>query len=89
MVAPRYRSRTFRRVFVKTPGGQVVLHYKKRKPAQAQCAKCSSLLSGVPRVRARELQHMAKTAKRPQRPFGGQLCSSCMRQVIVDSVRKA
>ncbi|MDI6737867.1 MAG: 50S ribosomal protein L34e [Nanoarchaeota archaeon] len=79
MPAPRYRSRTFRRVFVKTPGGKTVMHYRKRKPSKAHCAGCGALLHGVPRERPFIMQRMGKTEKRPERTFGGELCSKCTR----------
>ena len=86
MVAGKYRARTFRRVKVKTPGGRVVVHFRKRKPAKAQCGVCGAELKGVPRVRALRLKSMTKSQKRPERPYGGVLCSRCMRQKIIDSV---
>ena len=87
MVAPRYRSRTLRRVFVKTPGGRTVLHHVKRKPAKAKCAKCSAVLSGIPNVRAKRLHSMPKTAKRPQRPYGGMFCTQCSREAMISKAR--
>lgn len=77
-----YRSRTMRRVFRKTPGGKVVLQYKKRKPQKAHCAECGSVLAGVPRERPFKMRQMTKTATRPQRPYGGVLCTRCMRNLM-------
>jgi len=79
----KHKSRTMRRVFVKTPGSKTILHYKLRKPSKAICGGCGTQLSGVPRERPFKMQNMPKTKKRPQRPYGGVLCSRCMRQVIV------
>ena len=79
MPAGRHKSRTMRRVFKKTPGGKTVLHYEKRKPKLGRCANCGDALKGVPRERPYKMQNMPKTAKRPERPFGGVLCSKCMR----------
>lgn len=87
MPAPRYRSRTLRRKYVSTPGGRNVIHYEKRKPAKARCAKCGGKLQAVLRVRARQLKSIAKTMKRPQRPYGGMLCSSCTRKQIIQQAR--
>ena len=87
MVEGRLRSRTFRRVFVRTPGNRVTMHYRRRKPNFAQCRDCGARLKGVPRGLPFELKNMPKTAKRPERPFGGILCSSCSRKVIVANAR--
>ena len=88
MVEGKLRSRTFRRIFVKTPGNKVVIHYKRRKPGFAECSNCRAKLKGVPRARVFELRAIPKTAKRPERPFGGVLCSSCSRQKIISLARK-
>lgn len=88
MVEGKLRSRTFRRVFVKTPGGKVVIQYKRRKPGFAECGGCGARLKGVPRGRVFELRNLPKTAKRPERPFGGVLCSACSRIKIISLARK-
>lgn len=87
MPTGRLKSRTFRRVFVKTPGAKTVLHYERRKPSKAHCAKCKKVLSGVPRELPHKMKTMAKTKKRPERPFGGVLCSSCSRELIKQQAR--
>ena len=88
MPAPNKRSRTFRRVFVKTPGGLTKIQYRKRKPAKAHCAGCGALLSGVPRERPYKMQRMSKTEKRPERKFGGILCTRCSRDKLKQAARQ-
>jgi large subunit ribosomal protein L34e len=87
MVEGKKRSRTFRRVFVKTPGGRTIIHYKKRKPQKPHCAACKNVLPGVVRARAAVVKQHAKTERRPERPFAGMLCSRCMRQEFVRKAR--
>jgi len=87
MPAPRLRSRSFRRVYVKTPGGNTVIHYSHRKPKIAHCSKCRAILKGVPRERPYKMQNMPKSSKRPERPYGGKLCSSCLRQLLIEKAR--
>ena len=82
MVSGMHKSRTFRRVFRKTPGGKTVLHYKLRNPKAAKCGTCGAVLKGVPRKRPVDMQNMPKTQKRPERPYGGVLCSKCTREKI-------
>ncbi|MBI2148086.1 50S ribosomal protein L34e [Candidatus Woesearchaeota archaeon] len=88
MVAPRFRSRRFRRANVRTPGGNTVIHYKFRKPGKPQCSNCGEYLKGVARGRVSSISKLAKTQKRPERPFGGVLCSRCMRKTMVEKARK-
>ena len=85
MPAPRYRSRTFRRV-AKKVASRVVRHYDRRKPKNAKCSKCGYMLHGVPRELPYKMRLMAKTKKRPERPFGGIMCSSCSRMAIIDDI---
>jgi large subunit ribosomal protein L34e len=88
MAKPGQRSRTLRRVSRRTPGSKTVLQYRKRKPSKAKCSKCGKLLPGVPRERPYKMARMAKTKKRPERPYGGSLCSACMRRKMVTEARK-
>jgi len=87
MPEPNKRSRSLRRLQVKVPGGRTLKHYKKRKPGKAKCGKCGSLLKGVPRERPHKMQKLPITKKRPQRPYGGSLCSKCMRSINIAKAR--
>ena len=87
MSEPYKRSRTYRRLQIKVPGNRVVTHYVKRKPNKAKCGNCGALLKGVPRERPLKMSHLPKTKKRPERPYGGNLCSQCMRELIIERAR--
>ena len=88
MAEAKIKSRTFRRIKVKLPGNRVTVHYRKRKPRQAICADCGAVLHGVPRERPYKMRNMPKTKKRPERPYGGVLCSACTRRKIIAKARK-
>ncbi len=88
MPSPKERSRSWRRVHKKVAGSRTVLHYERKKPAKAKCGGCGVLLKGVPRGLPYKMRTMPKTNKRPQRPYGGVLCSACMRIKIIDDFRK-
>ena len=88
MVEGRKKSRTFRRIKVKTPGGNTKVHYKRRKPSKAKCTGCGAVLAGVARALPRKMQNMPKTKKRPTRPYGGVLCTKCMRNKIKQKARQ-
>ena len=87
MPAPRHRSRTYRRVFKKV-ASRVSLQYHRRKPSHSKCSSCSSQLHGIPRELPFKMATLPKTKKRPQRPYGGKLCSKCTRIEIVDKFQK-
>ncbi len=89
MVRGQYRSRTFNRVKLTTPGGRNIVHFEKKKPARAQCADCGKYLHGVPQGNKTTIKKLPKTQRRPERPYGGVLCSSCTRKLIKLNTRKA
>ena len=62
-------------------------HYSRKKPGKARCADCGKALPGVPRERPATMRNLAKTRKRPSRPYGGTLCSGCMRKKMVERAR--
>ncbi|PIN73425.1 50S ribosomal protein L34e [Candidatus Woesearchaeota archaeon CG10_big_fil_rev_8_21_14_0_10_45_16] len=83
----REKSGRFRKVFVKTPGGDTKVHLRERKPSKAVCGTCKKPLLGVPRERPAILGKMPKTARRPERPYGGVLCSACTRKLLQQKAR--
>ena len=87
MPARRLRSRSYRRLQRKVPGGSTRLHYERKKPKAARCGNCGAVLKGIPRELPIKFKGMSKSQKRPERPYGGVLCSRCMRQTIVQKFR--
>ena len=88
MVSGRFKSRTFRRVFKRTPSGKNVLHYVLKKPKKAKCGKCGAILKGISRERPIKLKNLPRTKKTVSRPYGGNLCSKCMRLAIKENIKK-
>jgi len=88
MTAPRLRSRSLRKVFRKVPGGRTSIHFKRKNPKAAKCGNCGAVLKGIPRVLPFKMRTLAKTKKRPERPYGGVLCSKCMRLEMINRVRQ-
>lgn len=80
------KSRTLRRIHVKTPK-RTKLVYAKRKPKKAHCAMCRKVLHGVASARPYKMSKLSKTEKRPERPYAGMLCSACMRLKIKKSIQ--
>ena len=85
MVGPsKTKSRTFRRIYKRTPSGINKIMYVKPAPKKLACAGCKQELHGIPR---KPLSKLSKTQKRPERPFGGVLCSKCTRRQIIKGAR--
>jgi len=87
MPEPRFRSRSLRRVKVTTPGGETKTVYKRRKPSKAACGECGKPLLGTARENPAKMRNMSKSSKRPERPYGGVLCSSCSRKKQKEKAR--
>ncbi|MEB3773956.1 MAG: 50S ribosomal protein L34e [Desulfurococcales archaeon] len=86
MVRPALRSRSLRRVYRRTPGGRETILYERRRPGPARCARCGKPLAGVPRLRPSRMRRLSKTAKRPERPYGGVLCPRCLAEALRESI---
>jgi len=88
MPEPRFKSRTFKRIKKTLPSGTRTIHYRKPKPEHAKCAKCKAVLKGIARELPKKMKNLPVSKKRNERPFGGNLCSACMRSVIKTEARK-
>lgn len=86
MVSHKTKSRTFRKVQVKTVSGTKD-RYDRKKPKLGTCSVTGEKLKGVPRALPRKMSNMSKSSKRPTRPFGGVLSSSAARATIKKKTR--
>jgi len=85
MPRPRYRSRSLRRVNVRTPGGRNIIRYEKRHKGFYKCAICGKPLAGVPR----DPKKYAKSSRRPERPYGGYICAECLtRELTLEVINR-
>jgi large subunit ribosomal protein L34e len=87
MVAGKHKSRTFKRIKVTTPGGTNKVHFRTRKHAKAQCKTCGKGLQSVPTGRPAQIRKLPKNQRRPERPYGGVLCSRCTREHIKSNIQ--
>jgi large subunit ribosomal protein L34e len=87
MVSKTYKSHSLRRVFVKTPGGRVVKHFRVRKTTAPRCAVTGIKLHGIKSGKPVQLRTRSKSEKRPSRAYGGVLSSSAARRAIIAKAR--
>ncbi len=87
MVSGKFRSRTYARKRVRTPGGKNVLRHTLRKPKKAHCAETGEELHGVARERPGKLKKLTRSQKVPSRPFAGMLSSTAMRNLFKRKAR--
>ncbi|MFZ8788141.1 MAG: 50S ribosomal protein L34e [Acidilobaceae archaeon] len=86
MVRPALRSRSWRRVYRRTPGGETIVHFERRRPGKPTCWRCGRPLGGVPRGFPYEIRGFARSKRRPNRPYGGYLCSTCLAELLSKAV---
>jgi len=87
MVAGNKRSRSEKRTQRVTPGHKTVTRYNRKKIGVARCQLTGQKLNGMPRVHKIKLKKLSKSAKRPNRPFGGVLSPVAMKRVLIERVR--
>ncbi|XP_071553117.1 large ribosomal subunit protein eL34-like [Panulirus ornatus] len=78
-----YNTPSNRRKIVKTPGGRLVYHYKKKPGKAPACGNCKIRLPGIVVCRPQKLHRLSKRVKRVTRAYGGNLCHKCVRERVV------
>jgi large subunit ribosomal protein L34e len=64
-------------------------HFRGEKIAASYCAKCGQMLLGVRRVTSSKLRKLSASQRRVERMYGGQLCHSCIRDLLKQAVRSS
>lgn len=76
-------DRTSKKRRYTTPGGRKKIEYHKRKQLKLRCSDCGKELLGVSTSKKK-----SKSERIPNRPYAGNLCSSCSRKKIKSNVLK-
>ena len=71
----------------KTPSGKITLHERRRRPSQAKCANCKSPLHSIQRKIPSEFKKLSASERKPERPYGGYLCSNCTKEIFRERAR--
>ncbi|XP_043204350.1 60S ribosomal protein L34-like [Amphibalanus amphitrite] len=78
-----YNTRSNRVKVVKTPGGRLVYHYRKKPRRVPRCADTGKKLTGIRSARPQEKKRMKRKHKTVNRTYGGVLCHSAVRERII------
>ena len=87
MPQPRFRSTSYRKTQKRLPGGDTVVRYTRRSPQPVKCGKCGVALKGIPREMPLRMKKLGISKKTVSRPYGGNLCSKCSRQLVKRATR--
>ena len=83
----RKSIRSGKRKLVKTPSGKFYFKSIKKKANYPHCATCNRVLPGVARGTRVEVRRMSLSERKPNRPYGGQICSPCLRRKLIKANR--
>ena len=78
-----YATRSNKIVKVKTPGGRLSAHYKKKPAKGPHCGDCGIPLPGLAHSRPKELKNMKKRERTVSRAYGGSRCANCVKARIM------
>ena len=71
-----------KKIKVRTPGGKVKIVKRREKVGPARCAECGTPLHGIPRLVPSKMRKLPKSRRKVNRPYGGYLCTRCMRELF-------
>lgn len=87
MPQPHLRTRSKKRFKVTLPSGEGGTRYKKEVPSTILCSLCSQPLGGVPHATTAEIRKLNRSKRRVWRPYGGQICSNCLKKALRQAAR--
>ncbi|MHA2201557.1 MAG: 50S ribosomal protein L34e [Candidatus Thorarchaeota archaeon] len=79
------RSRANRTV--RTPGGKRVIHRQKFYRAEGTCAVTGKKMQLPRHAKHNRRRNASKSAKRPNRPYGGVISSKALRRGLIKAAR--
>ncbi|MFX0086257.1 MAG: hypothetical protein ACFFAU_11295 [Candidatus Hodarchaeota archaeon] len=59
----------------KSPGGRILVHKVKKRSQKSYCSICGAILQ-------QKAKKNTKSGKYATRPFGGEICHSCLKKTI-------
>jgi ribosomal protein L34E len=84
MVKGSFKSGSVRKIHVAMPGGKTKEKFTRKTNAFAKCQITGEVLAGVPRT---NITKVAKSSRRPCRPFGGTLSPKAMKRALIKKAR--
>ncbi len=79
MPMPRNRSNSVRKIKHRLPSGKTAIRYRRReKGGKHSCATCGGRMQGT-----HSMSYLKPSLRSPNRKFGGMLCPSCAKRVII------
>ncbi len=89
MPRPHERTRSRKHANKTPPSGGGRTQYKEKMTAPRHCCLCGQPLGGATRLSPLKASKLNRSERRVWRPFGGQLCHSCLKIGLRQAARKA
>ena len=86
MVSGRLKSRSLRRVQVRTPSGETKTHYRQKQRAITKCSVTKKPLRGIPRKTQRKFKNLNLSQKRVSRAYGGNMSHTALKEKILKDI---
>lgn len=80
-------ERFAKKVWKKPPKNEAKGHKMPNKSGITKCAVCKSPIAGSKRKLLRKNYSPAKSTIRPNKPYGGYLCTSCLKKEAIKETR--
>ena len=74
-----YNTKSNRYKRVRTPGGNLTIHYRAKTAKGVRCGDCGCVLPGIPVLRPTRYAQLSKREKTVARAYGGSKCARCVR----------
>jgi len=87
MPEPSRRVRSKKRRQIKFSRQRTVIHYRSEKTSVPRCSSCGQALAGLPRLEPSKLSKLPGNQKRVERMYSGNLCHSCLRDLLRQAAR--
>jgi large subunit ribosomal protein L34e len=81
-------TRSRKNVIKRLPGGKSKIFITKKTPKRARCELTGEILHSTPRSKGSKDRTIPKSLRRPQRPYGGNLSSKALRNLLIEKARK-
>mmetsp|Transcript_134111 Transcript_134111/g.199497 ORF Transcript_134111/g.199497 Transcript_134111/m.199497 type:complete len:142 (-) Transcript_134111:2-427(-) len=78
-----YNTKSNGTKLVKTPGGRLVVHYRKKHANGVKCGDCPVILHGVAHARPADFRKLPAFKRSVTRSYGGNLCADCVRTRVL------
>ncbi|MFW9924571.1 MAG: hypothetical protein ACFFDW_14920 [Candidatus Thorarchaeota archaeon] len=84
----RPSERFAKKVWKKPPKKEAKGFKISNKTGYGKCNICNEIITSSKKIHNRRMFNSSKSSSRTNRPYGGQICSSCLKQKIIEKTQE-